>query len=73
MTDHVYRIVEFVGTSPISQDEAIRNAITRASEAMSPLRWFEVKEARGQIVDGKVAHWQVTVRIGSTLAEAPGA
>jgi flavin-binding protein dodecin len=67
MSDHVYRKLEFVGSSPISQDEAIRNAIKRASEIASPLRWFEVKETRGQIVDGKVAHWQVTICIGSTL------
>ena len=67
MTDHVYRMLEFVGSSPVSQDDAIRNAITRAAETASPLRWFEVKETRGQIVDGKVAHWQVTIRIGATL------
>ncbi|HET9957034.1 MAG TPA: dodecin [Polyangiaceae bacterium] len=67
MSDHVYRIIELVGTSPVSQDEAIRNAIQRAGETMSPLRWFEVRESRGQIVEGKVAHWQVTVRIGATL------
>lgn len=69
MTDHVYRIIELVGSSPISQDEAIKNAIARAGETLSPLRWFEVRETRGQIVDGKVAHWQVTLRIGSTLPE----
>ncbi len=67
VTDHVYRISEFVGSSPVSQDEAVRNAIKRAGETAAPLRWFEIKETRGQIVDGKVAHWQVTVRIGSTL------
>jgi flavin-binding protein dodecin len=67
MTDHVYQLLEFVGSSPVSQDEAIRNAIKRAAETTSALRWFEVKETRGQIVDGKVAHWQVTIRIGSTL------
>ena len=68
MSDHVYRLLDIVGSSPVSQEEAIRNAIKRATETGSQLRWFEVKETRGQIVDGKVAHWQVTVRIGSTLA-----
>ena len=67
MTDHVYRILEFVGSSPVSQDDAIRNAIKRAAETAAPLRWFEVTETRGQIVHGQVAHWQVTIRIGSTL------
>jgi dodecin len=67
MVDHVYKIEEFVGSSPNGQDEAIRNAVRRASETLERLRWFEVKEARGQILDGKVAHWQVTVRVGSTL------
>jgi flavin-binding protein dodecin len=67
MSDHVYKIEEFVGSSPKGQDEAIRNAIGRASETLKRLRWFEVKETRGQIADGKVAHWQVRVRVGSTL------
>jgi flavin-binding protein dodecin len=67
MIDHVYKIEEFVGSSPTGQDEAIRNAIQRASQTVQRLRWFEVKETRGQIADGKVAHWQVTVRIGWTL------
>jgi flavin-binding protein dodecin len=67
MIDHVYKIEEFVGSSPNGQDEAIRNAIQRASQTDQRLRWFEVKETRGQIADGKVAHWQVTVRIGWTL------
>jgi flavin-binding protein dodecin len=67
MTDHVYKMEEFVGSSPKGQDEAIRNAIGRASQTLQRLRWFEVKETRGQITDGKIAHWQVTVRVGSTL------
>jgi flavin-binding protein dodecin len=67
MSDHVYRIEEFVGSSPTGQDEAIRNAIRRAAEVRPNLRWFEVTETRGQIVDGKVAHWQVCLRVGGTL------
>ncbi len=67
MTDHVYKIEEFVGSSPIGQDEAIRNAIKRAAETLHRLRWFEVTETRGQITDGRIVHWQVTVRVGSTL------
>ncbi len=67
MTDHVYKVEEFVGSSANGQDAAIRNAIKRAAEELPRLRWFEVTETRGQIIDGEVAHWQVTVRVGSTL------
>ena len=67
MTDHVYKIEDFVGSSPDGQDAAIRNAIKQAAESLPNLRWFEVQETRGQIADGAVAHWQVTVRVGSTL------
>ena len=66
MPDHVYRIEEFVGSSPDGQDQAIRNAVQCAAGLRAELRWFEVKETRGQIVEGKVAHWQVTVRVGWT-------
>lgn len=66
MTDHVYRILEFVGSSPASQDQAIQNAVKHAAETASSLRWFEVVETRGQIADGKIAHWQVTIRVGMT-------
>jgi len=67
VADHVYKIEEFVGSSPNGQDEAIRNAIARAAATIPRLRWFEVRESRGQIVEGKISHWQVTVRVGSTL------
>jgi flavin-binding protein dodecin len=67
MADHIYKIDELVGSSPSGQDEAIRNAIKSAARTSERLRWFEVTETRGQIVDGKIAHWQVTIRVGSTL------
>ncbi len=67
MSAHVYRLEELVGSSAVGQEEAIRNAIKSAAATPSQLRWFEVTETRGQLVDGKVAYWQVTVRIGSTL------
>jgi flavin-binding protein dodecin len=67
MSEHVYRVEEFVGSSPEGQDQAIKNAINRASDQRGPLRWFEVAETRGQIVEGKIAHWQVTVRVGWTM------
>jgi dodecin len=64
---HVYKIVELVGSSPNSSDEAIRTAIERASETLTHLDWFEVVETRGHVVDGRVAHYQVTLRVGFRL------
>lgn len=69
MSNHVYKILELVGSSPVGTDEAVRNAISRASATLHNLRWFEVTDTRGHIEDGKVDHWQVTVRIGFTLDE----
>ncbi|WP_068271985.1 dodecin [Aldersonia kunmingensis] len=64
MSDHVYRVIEVVGSSSEGVDKAIANAITRASETVHNLDWFEVVNARGHIVDGAVGHIQVTVKIG---------
>jgi dodecin len=64
VTDHVYRLSEIVGSSPVSVDEAIRNAITKAAQTVRNIDWFEAKEIRGQVVDGGVAYYQVTVKIG---------
>jgi flavin-binding protein dodecin len=67
MSNHVYKKVELTGSSPDSIDDAIRNAIDKASETVHSLRWFEVGEIRGHIEDGHVAHFQVTVKVGFTL------
>jgi flavin-binding protein dodecin len=67
MADHVYKTIELVGSSTASVEQAVQTAIRKASETVRNLRWFEVLETRGQIVDGEVAHWQVTVKIGFTL------
>ncbi|QYJ87005.1 dodecin family protein [Shewanella mesophila] len=64
---HTYKIIELVGSSPISSDEAIKNAITEASQSLHHLRWFQVVETRGHLEAGLVAHWQVTVKVGFTL------
>lgn len=69
MTNHVYKSLELTGSSDKSSDEAIRNAIARAAKTMHNLDWFEVVETRGHIQDGKVAHWQVTLKIGFRLDE----
>ena len=67
MANHVYSISEVVGTSPDGIDAAVSNAIATASRTVRNLDWFEVKDVRGQIVDGAVAHWQVTVKLGFRL------
>ncbi|CAM4106737.1 MULTISPECIES: dodecin [Vibrio] len=67
MPNHTYKKMEIVGTSSIGIDDAINNAVARASESVHNMRWFEMQEVRGHIDDGKVAHWQVTVKIGFTL------
>ena len=67
MSNHVYKIIELTGSSPKGSDDAIRNAIERASATMRDLRWFQVTETRGCIEGGKVAHWQVSVKVGFTL------
>ena len=69
MSDHVYKTIELVGSSAKSADDAVRTAIAKASETVRNLRWFEVVETRGQIEDGRIAYWQVTVKVGFTLDE----
>lgn len=66
---HTYKLTEVVGSSTISSDDAIRNAIATASLSLKNLGWFEVVEHRGHIEDGEVAHWQVTVKIGFRLED----
>lgn len=67
MNDHVYKIVEVAGSSTQSHDDAIRNAVAKAAETVQHLNWYEVKEMRGHIDDGKVAHFQVVLRLGFRL------
>jgi len=69
--NHVYKIVELVGSSPNGVDDAVRNAVAKAAKTLRNLRWFEVIETRGQIDGGQVAHWQVTIKVGFTLDENP--
>ena len=67
MSNHVYKLLELTGSSPDGVDQAVRNAIEKASETVRNIHWFEIKEVRGQVADGKVAHWQVTLKLGFTL------
>ncbi|MGZ8259908.1 MAG: dodecin [Caldimonas sp.] len=67
MTDHVYKLLELTGSSTISIEDAVRVAVAKAHETLRNIHWFEVKETRGQVVEGKVAYWQVTIKLGFTL------
>lgn len=70
MSDHVYRVIEVVGSSPDGVDAAIRNAVARASQTVRELEWFEVQETRGHLGDGEVKHFQVTLKVGFRLESA---
>ena len=64
MSANTYKLIELVGSSPASSDDAIRNAITKAGETIKNMDWFQVVETRGHIDEGKVAHYQVTLKVG---------
>jgi flavin-binding protein dodecin len=67
MSDHVYKTIEITGSSPDGIEAAVGNAIAKAGKSLHNLRWLQVLETRGEIADGKVAHWQVTMKVGFTL------
>jgi dodecin len=67
MSDHIYKKIELVGSSPNGIEEAVKNALVRAEKTIRNMRWFEVTETRGEIENGKVNHWQVTLKVGFTL------
>jgi flavin-binding protein dodecin len=67
MPEHVYEVIEVVGSSKTNIEDAVQNALTRASKTLESIRWFQVVETRGYVENGKVAYWQVNLKIGSTL------
>jgi flavin-binding protein dodecin len=67
MSDNVYKVVELVGSSADSIEDAVQRAIARASASLRDIRWFEVVSTRGHVEDGRVAHYQVTLKVGFTL------
>jgi flavin-binding protein dodecin len=69
MKDHVYKLIELIGTSTTTMEDAINNALQKAGETLDQLRWFQVVETRGDIENNKVSHWQVTLKIGFTVAD----
>ena len=69
MAAHTYKLIELVGTSPTSTDEAIRNAIQKASATIKHIDWFQVIESRGHVENGHVAHYQVSLKVGFRIEE----
>jgi flavin-binding protein dodecin len=69
MPDHVYKRIDLTGTSTKSIEDAVQTAIAKASKTLHGLRWFEIADVRGDIQNDKIAHWQVSLKIGFTLDE----
>ena len=69
MPNHTYKIIELVGSSTIGTDDAIKSAINKASLTLKNLGWFEVIETRGHIENGKIAHYQVTIKVGFRIED----
>jgi len=67
MTNHVYKHLELTGSSAVGIEDAVQRALTKAHETVRQIHWFQVTETRGHVIDGKVAHWQVTIKAGFTL------
>lgn len=69
MSDHVYKKIELTGSSTESADQAVRNALAKAAKTIKNMDWFEVTETRGEIRDGQVVFWQVTLKLGFRLSD----
>ncbi len=67
MSDHVYKHIELTGSSTTGIEDAVKNAVAKASGSVRNMRWFQILETRGHIENGAVSHWQVTIKIGFTL------
>jgi flavin-binding protein dodecin len=67
MSNHIYKKIELVGSSPVGIEDAVQNALSKASKSLRNLRWFEIVETRGHIENDKIGHWQVTIDVGFTL------
>lgn len=69
MSTHTYKLIELVGSSPDSSDDAIRNALAKASQSVEHMDWFEVVQTRGHLQDGKIAHFQVVLKVGFRIED----
>lgn len=67
MTNHVYKLLELTGSSAVSIEDAVENAIAKAHQTVRNIHWFTLTETRGHVENGKVAHWQVSLKLGFTL------
>ncbi len=67
MSNHVYKMLELTGSSTSGIEDAVQNAIAKAHQTVRNIHWFQVTETRGHVEDGKVAHWQVSLKVGFTL------
>ena len=67
MNNHIYKLLELTGSSSSSIEDAVTNAIAKANETIRNIQWFTVTETRGHVIEGKVAHWQVSLKVGFTL------
>ena len=67
MSDHVYKTIELVGSSTNGMEDAVQKAVAKAAETVRNIRWFEVLSTRGHVEDGRIAHWQVSLKLGFTL------
>ena len=67
MSEHTYRVIEVVGSSTTSTDDAVANAVRNAAKTLRHIGWFQVVETRGHVEDGRIAHFQVTLKLGFTL------
>lgn len=72
MTEHIYKKIELTGSSAVSSDEAIKNAIDKAAKSLRHMDWFEVVETRGYLEGNKIAYWQVTIKVGFRLEDSAG-
>lgn len=69
MAEHVYKLVELVGSSRTTIEDAVQNALSKAGESIRNIRWFEVTETRGYVEENRIAYWQVTIKLGFTVEE----
>ncbi len=69
MAGHIYKLLELTGSSPVSMEDAVSKAIAKAAKTVRNIHWFQVVDTRGVVADGKVEHWQVTMKIGFTLED----
>ena len=67
MSNHVYKLLELAGSSTTSIEDAVQSAIAKAHQSVRNIQWFTITETRGHVSDGKVAHWQVMLKVGFTL------